>query len=132
MPPPGSHMFSSQGDHVPVSGYRVPSLTPAPFKGPDLGSTHLQDLTPAPSPFFRHWQRQQTAPATITSGDMTSSQANQCLTHAVNTSYVSTGNSGVANLSQPDMVYSTNQGHNSAPGTHPQSIGTGLQSTHQQ
>ena len=32
MPPPGSHMFSSQGDHIPVSGYRVPSLAPALFK----------------------------------------------------------------------------------------------------
>ena len=42
MPPPGSHMFSSQGDHVPVSGYRVPSLTPAPFKGPDLGSVSVR------------------------------------------------------------------------------------------
>ena len=64
MPPPGYGMFSSQGDHAPVSGYRVPSLTPAPFKGPDFGSTYLQDLTPAP-PLFRHGQRQHTAPATI-------------------------------------------------------------------
>ena len=81
MPPPGPHMFSSQGDHAPFSGYMVPSLTQAPFKGPDLGSTHLQDLTPAPPPPFRHGLRQQTAPATFTSGDMTSSQTNQWQTH---------------------------------------------------
>ena len=128
MPPPGYRMFPLQGDHAPVSGYRVPSLTPAPFKGPDLGSTHLQDLTSAP-PLFRHGQRQHTAPATITSGDMTSSQANQWQTHPVTTSPVSTGNPGLANLSQPGMVYPTNQGHISAPDTHPQSFGTGLPST---
>ena len=60
---------------------------------------------------------------------MTSSQANQWQTHPVTTSPVSTGNSGIANLSQPGMVYPTNRGYISAPDTHPQSFGTGLQST---
>ena len=58
---------------------------------------------------------------------MTSSQANQWQTHPVTTSSVSAGNSGIANLSQPGMMYPTYQVHIIAPDTHPQSIETGMQ-----
>ena len=50
-------------------------ISPAPFdmfNGPDLGSTHMQDLTPAPH--SSSWARQQTALVTFTSGDMTSAR----------------------------------------------------------